>query len=364
MMKKITYLVAFLTVTMTFGQNLATGGDLSGVTDGNMSTTKTDNAFYTTIHGASSTVRAYVASEIAEINNSTDTYGRIDYQLDESVLDPNKTYRVSFDASQSVSNAVPLICSVRIGTTAQALSLTNFSSNLTYNAGGPTYNAAALTTSLVEYYYGWSPADNTSTHTIRFQKNKESGGVTGDVFVDNLELKVLDAATENIEMLSAGGSTSLVSIYENDIDDGSAVTNTSLVSSSFSTGGFTLNADGTIANTGGNGIGDYSITYTITSGNGTDAITQTFKVVAVLATEDLTQFNFSYYPNPTKDRLNLSAVENIDRVELVNLLGQSVLRKNLNARNATLDISHLTEGVYIMKLSINGAVGTYKIIKE
>ena len=183
-------------------------------------------------------------------------------------------------------------------------------------------------------------------------------------FAKSAGLSVLDAAAENIEMLSAGGSTSLVSIYANDIDNGNAVTNVSLSSSSFSVGGFTLNADGTIVNTGGNGIGDYTITYTITSGNGTDTITQTFKVVAVLATEDLTQFNFSYYPNPTKDRLHLSALENIEKVELVNLLGQTVLSESLNVRDTTLDISHLTEGVYIMKLSINGAVGSYKIVKE
>lgn len=80
--------------------------------------------------------------------------------------------------------------------------------------------------------------------------------------------------------------------------------------------------------------------------------------------EDLKQFNFSYYPNPTKGKLHLSALENIEDVELVNLLGQNVLSEKLNSRNSTLDISHLTKGVYIMKLSINGAVGAYKIIKE
>jgi hypothetical protein len=80
--------------------------------------------------------------------------------------------------------------------------------------------------------------------------------------------------------------------------------------------------------------------------------------------EDLKQFNLSYYPNPAKGELYVSALENIQGVELVNLLGQNVLSKKMNSKKATLDISHLKNGIYIMKLSINGAVGTYKIIKE
>ena len=100
------------------------------------------------------------------------------------------------------------------------------------------------------------------------------------------------------------------------------------------------------------------------SGKDTYADGITMELDHTAGIEDLKQFNFSYYPNPTKGKLHLSALENIEDVELVNLLGQNVLSEKLNSRNSTLDISHLTKGIYIMKLSINGAVGAYKIIKE
>lgn len=80
--------------------------------------------------------------------------------------------------------------------------------------------------------------------------------------------------------------------------------------------------------------------------------------------EDLEKFNFSFYPNPVKDNLSLSASESIEHIEIYSILGQQVLVKELNMTKANLDISNLTEGAYIIKATINGAVGTYKFIKE
>ncbi len=73
---------------------------------------------------------------------------------------------------------------------------------------------------------------------------------------------------------------------------------------------------------------------------------------------------FTYHPNPTDGVLNLNSVENIDNVEIYNLLGQQVLSQNVEATSTALDVSNLAVGAYVMKVSVNGETGTYKIIKR
>ncbi len=73
---------------------------------------------------------------------------------------------------------------------------------------------------------------------------------------------------------------------------------------------------------------------------------------------------FSFYPNPTDNILNLTSVELIENVAIYNLLGQQVLERDINASSSELNISALATGAYLMKVSINGQIGTYKVIKR
>ncbi len=80
--------------------------------------------------------------------------------------------------------------------------------------------------------------------------------------------------------------------------------------------------------------------------------------------KDLEQFSFKSYPNPANDYIKLSAVKNINKIEVYNLLGQEVLNKNIDSKNTEVNISTLSKGVYIVKAFIEDAVGSYKFIKE
>ena len=73
---------------------------------------------------------------------------------------------------------------------------------------------------------------------------------------------------------------------------------------------------------------------------------------------------FTYYPNPTEGTLNLSSVENIENVAIYNMLGQKVVDQNVNATTSELNVSALSTGAYLMKVSVNGQIGTYKILKK
>ena len=73
---------------------------------------------------------------------------------------------------------------------------------------------------------------------------------------------------------------------------------------------------------------------------------------------------FVYYPNPTNGALSLKSVNNIDTVAIYNLLGQSVLSSKIGATTSDLDISALTTGTYIMKVTVEGQTGPYKVLKN
>jgi len=76
--------------------------------------------------------------------------------------------------------------------------------------------------------------------------------------------------------------------------------------------------------------------------------------------------NWSAYPNPTNDFLTLNFSDYNDTslsIEVFNTLGQKIkVFENLNTTE-TLDLSELNEGVYLLKITHNGAIQTIKIKK-
>ncbi|WP_397446868.1 T9SS type A sorting domain-containing protein [Polaribacter sp. R77954] len=85
---------------------------------------------------------------------------------------------------------------------------------------------------------------------------------------------------------------------------------------------------------------------------------------ATASVENNALLGFSMYPNPASDRLNISAKETIQRADVFNVLGKRVMSVNVNKTNASLDISNLTSGIYLVKYDVNGTAGTAKFIKQ
>jgi hypothetical protein len=74
--------------------------------------------------------------------------------------------------------------------------------------------------------------------------------------------------------------------------------------------------------------------------------------------------NFRAYPNPVKDVLNLSYNKTISNVSVFNILGQEVMIKSINANQSQIDMSGLTAGTYLVKVTADNQVKTIKVIKE
>jgi len=85
---------------------------------------------------------------------------------------------------------------------------------------------------------------------------------------------------------------------------------------------------------------------------------------ATASVADLQKFNFKSYPNPASDFIKVSAAKSIDKLEIYNLIGKQVLNETLYSKSKEINVSNLSDGVYIVKAYIENAVGTYKFIKK
>ena len=84
---------------------------------------------------------------------------------------------------------------------------------------------------------------------------------------------------------------------------------------------------------------------------------------ATASTEDIFAANFSVYPNPAKNLINISTVKSIEKAEIFSIIGKRVV-STTSLKNNKIDVSSLAKGVYILKLVSGDVVGTRKIIIE
>ncbi|WP_431159162.1 T9SS type A sorting domain-containing protein [Winogradskyella poriferorum] len=87
----------------------------------------------------------------------------------------------------------------------------------------------------------------------------------------------------------------------------------------------------------------------------------------VLSVDEFSTTSLKVYPNPTEGLLNIqSDYTNTDlSIEIFNLLGAKVLETKMNGANESIDLSHLNNGLYLMKVySGSEVVITRKIVKQ
>ncbi|HLV24034.1 MAG TPA: T9SS type A sorting domain-containing protein, partial [Moheibacter sp.] len=67
------------------------------------------------------------------------------------------------------------------------------------------------------------------------------------------------------------------------------------------------------------------------------------------------------YPNPATDFVNVAGKEEIEQIEIFNMAGQKIL----NSSADKIKVSHLTKGIYLVKITLkNGKSETKKLIKK
>lgn len=74
--------------------------------------------------------------------------------------------------------------------------------------------------------------------------------------------------------------------------------------------------------------------------------------------------NFTYYPNPAKDVINISAGEAITQIKVYAISGQLLFTKEVNAAQTAVDISALADGVYFFKAINNTKETNFRVVKQ
>lgn len=83
----------------------------------------------------------------------------------------------------------------------------------------------------------------------------------------------------------------------------------------------------------------------------------------LVANDDFSADKFSVYPNPVQDVLNVRSTTSVDAIAIYDVLGKLVLETTPDAISPSVDMSALTSGAYLVKVTIDGASKTVKVIK-
>lgn len=82
-----------------------------------------------------------------------------------------------------------------------------------------------------------------------------------------------------------------------------------------------------------------------------------------LGVETFTTENFSVYPNPVRDVLNIKTTDAVDNVTVYDILGKVVLQENPGTISPAINTSSLPSGAYMVNVTIGNNSKTVKIIK-
>lgn len=84
----------------------------------------------------------------------------------------------------------------------------------------------------------------------------------------------------------------------------------------------------------------------------------------ILGIADPTLSGFRFAPNPATDVINFSALIEVENIEVYNMLGQKLLREEIQHTDGVLDVSNLAVGSYLLTVQIDGQKGSYHFIKQ
>jgi len=78
---------------------------------------------------------------------------------------------------------------------------------------------------------------------------------------------------------------------------------------------------------------------------------------------DLSEINFSLYPNPSNGIFTLQSDEEITSIEICNTLGETIFNQQISkSSNHLIDLSSQSKGIYFVKIMIGGKSAVQKLV--
>jgi serine protease inhibitor len=226
----------------------------------------------------------------------------------------------------------------------------------TFTAVAPICNGDSLsalpTTSNNGYTGTWSPAiNNTATTTYTFTPTAGQCATTATMTITvnsaptptGNAFQIFDVADLNDATVADLVVNPTNVIWYGSLADALSGTNALSASAVITNGSvyYAVNVVGSCSST------PFAVTVTINLGN-----------------NELDELHFMYYPNPTSSVVTISYPENITKVTLINMLGQTISTEDTNSTEVRVDLSRLAEATYFIKVQADEREKVIKIIKQ
>ncbi|MGB0879610.1 MAG: T9SS type A sorting domain-containing protein [Polaribacter sp.] len=215
--------------------------------------------------------------------------------------------------------------------------------------GGNTVTEVMIASNNTQHY-----GSGNACQGIDFSNNKiDATGFTHLHFDFYTDAADLTGKVFNVKLVDFGGGTAEVSAFEANFNTGSspAMVTGSWVSVDVAIdGSFDMSDIAQIGITSNLANAWYDNLYIYRA------------ATASAATNNL--LNVSLYPNPANNTLNISSEDVIENGAIYNVLGKKVKSFTINKSNASIDVSSLNTGIYILKYSVNNTIGIQKFVKQ
>jgi hypothetical protein len=111
------------------------------------------------------------------------------------------------------------------------------------------------------------------------------------------------------------------------------------------------------------GIYDVEQAYALSDGS-TGSKTNPNFINVIVGIDTPTKNDFKIYPNPTNGIINITGKPLFERVGVIDMTGREVIRQESLGQNTQIDLGSLPSGVYFVRLMVDGAFITSKVVKR
>ena len=110
---------------------------------------------------------------------------------------------------------------------------------------------------------------------------------------------------------------------------------------------------------------NYNVCLTVTDNCGQQTFCDSVNAYNNTGFDHFENNKFKVYPNPTEGVFNISSNDNFTQIQLLTLTGKIVLEKHINHSNTSIiDISDFERGIYLLKISNDEFIYSYKVNKK
>tara|TARA_B100000427_G_scaffold270290_1_gene236854 strand:+ start:638 stop:3205 length:2568 start_codon:yes stop_codon:yes gene_type:complete len=86
-----------------------------------------------------------------------------------------------------------------------------------------------------------------------------------------------------------------------------------------------------------------------------------FKVEGTLGLEEFDDSEIEYYYNRISKDLDINSMEILDQIQIFNLLGQEIISNEINSMNYRINLSNLSNSIYIVSIKAENKIKRFKI---